>query len=1193
MESQNGLGRELLWGLLARQHQLVSGEALAVALEVRRVDATKPLWQILQEDHALEPQGVARVDSLTRNYLERDDANPVKIFQKLAMGEALRGLLELVADPDWRSRLRQAALAMGIEEAIQSSLTVGAPAGDLTGLVADRGQVDQGRFEGGDDRGVDGPESTVELVPGHPGAAMTPTECDPGQAPPHPGDPTATRPWSGDDTEEPWPPPPAASDQSPGVRLDDRREVVAPLRYRIVRSHAEGGLGAVFVAIDEELHREVALKEILQRHAHITENRLRFLLEAEVTGGLEHPGIVPVHGLGQYEDGRPYYAMRFIRGDSLKSAIAQFHAADGPNRDPGERALSLRQLLTHFVDVCDAIAYAHSRGVIHRDIKPANVMLGKFGETLVVDWGLAKPLLRCFPPGETEAPAMLKTVLDPAAEQTIALDGQAPAAQSPATPREQETHQERPLIPPSMGKSSETLAGTRVGTPAFMSPEQAAGHIDRIGPPSDIYSLGATLYNILTGKPPFFGTDLTKTLARVVDGDFPHPRSVNSRVPRPLEGIILQAMALTPKDRYFTAKELRDDIEHWMADEPVSAYRDPLPARLARWARRHKTAVAATAALLLAAVAALTAGSILLERERARTDRERALAVKNYGYAYEAAETMLGRVGDVDLADIPQMEPVRLELLQTAKLQFDKLLEQRSKDPEILLLEGRTRARLGDVLEMMGQYAEAERNYLDAIESLRALEPRLKGDDRPRRELARAHHGLGVLLRKLNRFREAESALREAVRLREQLAARSPDDRILGRSLSESRYYLGALLTRLANPHPEDEQLYRQAIKDQEALLAISPDEPENRLKLARYLNNLAMLEARTEPAKAEREFRRVLDLLAVLDRSKSDLPGARWQAARASNNLATLLAGQGRGEKSREILKQAHDVLDRLTAEFPRILQYRRELASIFNNLGRVGRESKRNDLAAESFRQAANLLKDLAQRSPEVPDYQEDMDIALFQVAMLKAETDLPAAEREFTAILADQALLVIRYPNVPAYRNALGRNLLEYAKMLHGRRAFDRAPSLAEDATSRFLEALAGDPGNRTYGKNLSEALTLQVLIALAMNQTEEVAALADRLVAARPEELTAYLTASSGLARCVAMTATDDGLAADVRQARGDAYGRMAVEILRKAVDRGLLQTSDPLRDEEFIPLRTREDFIDLFKTLRDRQAPATG
>jgi tRNA A-37 threonylcarbamoyl transferase component Bud32 len=163
-------------------------------------------------------------------------------------------------------------------------------------------------------------------------------------------------------------------------------------RFRILRPHARGGLGAVFVALDTELHREVALKQILDQHADEPGSQQRFLIEAEITGGLEHPGIVPVYGLGTYGNGRPYYAMRFVRGDSLKEAIEQFHAHGAPKSDPGRRSLELRKLLRRFLDVCNTIDYAHSRGVLHWDIKPANVILGRHGETLVVDWGLAKVL---------------------------------------------------------------------------------------------------------------------------------------------------------------------------------------------------------------------------------------------------------------------------------------------------------------------------------------------------------------------------------------------------------------------------------------------------------------------------------------------------------------------------------------------------------------------------------------------------------------------------------------------------------------------------------------------------------------------------------------------------------------------------------------------------------------------------------
>ena len=158
----------------------------------------------------------------------------------------------------------------------------------------------------------------------------------------------------------------------------------------------------------------------------------------------------------------------------------------------------------------------------------------------------------------------------------VELPGKAPRQEN------NQAYREPPLIPPSLGLSSETMAGSRVGTPSFMSPEQAAGRIDQLGPACDIYSLGATLYNILTGKPPFVGTDLTKTLHRVIKGDFPRPCKIKPTVPRALEGIVLKAMALEPGMRDVSAKAPGDDIEHWMADEPVSAYRDPWLARAGR-----------------------------------------------------------------------------------------------------------------------------------------------------------------------------------------------------------------------------------------------------------------------------------------------------------------------------------------------------------------------------------------------------------------------------------------------------------------------------------------------------------------------------------------------------------------------------------------------------------------------------------
>jgi hypothetical protein len=263
---------------------------------------------------------------------------------------------------------------------------------------------------------------------------------------------------------------------------------------------------------------------------------------------LEHPGIVPVYGLGTYADGRPFYAMRFIKGDNLKEAIRRFHEGQASPEKPGDRNLAFRQLLGRFVDVCNAVAYAHSRGVLHRDLKPGNIMLGKYGETLLVDWGVAKPLVR---------------------------------------PDIDEVNDTLPLKPSSGSSVGLTQAGSALGTPAYMSPEQAAGRGDAVGPASDVYSLGATLYTIVTGQAPFAGTDGGVVLDKVQSGDFPPPRRTKPAAPAALEAICLKAMALRPEDRYASARALAQDIENWLADQPVSARREPLWQRVRRWCRWH------------------------------------------------------------------------------------------------------------------------------------------------------------------------------------------------------------------------------------------------------------------------------------------------------------------------------------------------------------------------------------------------------------------------------------------------------------------------------------------------------------------------------------------------------------------------------------------------------------------------------
>ena len=361
-------------------------------------------------------------------------------------------------------------------------------------------------------------------------------------------------------------------------------------RYRVLRPHARGGLGEVFVAHDKELHRDVALKQIKQEHAKEMNSRARFTMEAEITGRLEHPGVVPVYGLGTDAKGCPFYVMRFIQGDSLKEAIQRFHrtnpltgagagveevaagTSNGSRRPMKKRELSsnveFRQLLGRFVDVCDAIQYAHSRGVLHRDLKPGNIMLGRDGETLVVDWGLAKLMGHRSDSGDADEATMHSA---------------------------------------SGSGSSITQMGQTVGTPQYMSPEQASGKLDEIGTESDVYSLGSTFYSVLTGQAPFpepskVGTG--EVLRKVQRGEFAPPRAVRRGIPPALDAICLKAMALVPNQRYASPRELANDVERWLADAAVKAYRNPMY-RVRLWVKNHRTAVASACAVLVLLAAAL------------------------------------------------------------------------------------------------------------------------------------------------------------------------------------------------------------------------------------------------------------------------------------------------------------------------------------------------------------------------------------------------------------------------------------------------------------------------------------------------------------------------------------------------------------------------------------------------------------
>jgi serine/threonine protein kinase len=307
-------------------------------------------------------------------------------------------------------------------------------------------------------------------------------------------------------------------------------------RYTRTSLHAAGGMGSVWLARDTQVGRDVALKE-LRAEAATGPTAARFLREARITGQMEHPGVVPLYEIGHdAATGRPFYTMRFVRGQTLTKKALTFH---GHRRAGQEEPLELVHLLTAFVSVCNTVAYAHSHGVIHRDLKGQNIILGDFGEAIVLDWGLAKRL-----DGSDDG-------LDAGPQGNGA----------------------------ALSQAGHTLMGEVIGTPAYMAPEQAEGRLDLVGPRTDVFGLGAILYEILTGSPPFAAADTFSVLRMAARADIPPPHTHWPDVPPGLEAACLRALARAPADRHATATELAQEVQGWQDKERRRAEDDLRRAR--------------------------------------------------------------------------------------------------------------------------------------------------------------------------------------------------------------------------------------------------------------------------------------------------------------------------------------------------------------------------------------------------------------------------------------------------------------------------------------------------------------------------------------------------------------------------------------------------------------------------------------
>ncbi len=450
---------------------------------------------------------------------------------------------------------------------------------------------------------------------------------------------------------------PQSSEQAARTsRLNQR--LVVNSEFQIDRLHASGGLGDVYLASEPNLKRQVAIKFPRQDRLN-AQQMARFEREAQITGRLNHPGVVPVFSLKQDDLHQPCYVMRFIDGVTLKHRIEQLHQQPSSKGDFFTN-LEFRQLLQSFVALCNIVAYSHDQGIIHRDIKPENVILGPFGETMLMDWGLAKILNE---PG--------------------AIPPAVPAASDADTISD---------------KSLETRDGQVMGTPAYASPEQLQGRVDQTDSRSDIYSLGTTLHFLLTGA----NDCLSRSGASHRNG---------TTVPKRLVAICGKAMAELREDRYQAVAELRDDVERFLAGEAVSVVTETIWSRFVRSVRRRPGVSAAFLVGITMAILAGIAGSWLLNeknRELSTTNEQLELAVEESQVAKKRATSTSDILKRAMLAATPEeaqgTEPTVRQLL-------DELAEQLRDDESIdLLVAADSHYTLAEAYDKLGLYDTAQKH---------------------------------------------------------------------------------------------------------------------------------------------------------------------------------------------------------------------------------------------------------------------------------------------------------------------------------------------------------------------------------------------------------------------------------------------------------------------------------------------------
>lgn len=989
--------------------------------------------------------------------------------------------------------------------------------------------------------------------------------------------------------------------------------------FTILRRHARGGLGQVSVARDETMGRLVALKEIRPDYAGDAHLRQRFLTEAAITGSLQHPGIVPIYALARDGDGTPYYAMRFIEGQTLAEAIADYHQQPSP--------IAFRILLKRFIDVCQTIAYAHSQAIIHRDLKPANVMVGDFGETLVLDWGLAKKGIE----GTRSASGEVSL---PSPE---AHGSQAPAALN----------------------TSLTQAGQVLGTPAYMAPEQAEGRADLIGPATDIFALGAILYHILTGEAPYHGGDAAAILIQARQARPPAPAQIQRGVPRALECICRKSMARNFDERYASAADLARDVERWLADEPVSAYPEPWTLRARRWVKYHRLAVTGVAAALVVAVMCLGLATFLLtlayererqakglaqtnahiaNQEREEADRQRDEAIKSLRLGRAAVEQMLTRVGDERLRYVPALQKMRRELLTDALGFLRQFLAYRGNDPDLRFEAARAYQRAGDIHALLGENDPALNAYQQALDLLASLKAEFPARPDHSAELASAWNNRGKLLRTAGRMPETDVAWKQALDLRQELADQNPTVPAYRRDLALSLSNLGVQTEQVKGQLNEAEKLYGKAQSMQERLVQEWPKAPDYRRDLGRTLQNLGGLKTRLgHPVAAADMLRRARQLqeqlldeypdnaeyrndlagvlvnlgLALLRAGQNEAAEKAWQdsiaqyerlardypmvpdyqlrKARGHSNLGALRAQAGHTQPAEQEFRQGVEILEKLVADFAGVPAYRAELATVHGNLGVFLKQNRRLGDAETALRRAAELAGKLADEMPRT-EYKESVALWHLNLGNVLKDLDKPdAAAQAYRRSLALYEQIARDNPNIPEYHSRLAAVLNNLSGFVRKQDRLKEAQTLIERAITAQQRARQLNPRNPVYANTLTENYASLALTLIMRGDHREAAKTAEQIPVVLPNDAEADFKVACLLAPCKTLAERDAQLTAAQQKELGKNYEARAYAALRSAIQKGYRDVDQLRQIPDLKSLRGSAEFLKIVQDLESIRA----